>query len=222
MPVLLLFHSFSPLVARDSLLQSLSTHGLPKVNVSLEKVSVSSLQTLLPIHLIYHVQLFLEVWTIFLVRATPTWLMFVDIAGAERVQWKLNKYQELSANTVAFISCRGSYTAGWKLLIFLQFPPDSFCSSDVYRCKSGGCYSLSFILKYFLSFCLSRFSLYINITMEYLLIRARVLVAVGIHQRLLLRGGSDLSAGGNCRIVMNCITCLTIIRSLSTSSLYSK
>ena len=30
------------------------------------------------------------------------------------------------------------------------------------------------------------------------------LVAVGIHHLDLVRGGRDLSAGGNCRMVMNC------------------
>lgn len=57
---------------------------------------------------------------------------------------------------------------------------------------------------------------------EYSLMRASVFVPVGIHQRLLLRGGNDLSAGGNCLIVMNCITWRTIIRSLSTSNLWHK
>lgn len=52
-----------------------------------------------------------------------------------------------------------------------------------------------------------------------LLMRASTLVPVGIHQRLLEMGGRDLSAGGNCRIVMNCTMCLTIKRSLSTSRL---
>ena len=40
------------------------------------------------------------------VKATPTWFMSVDIAGADRSQWKWI-YSELSANTVAFIICRG-------------------------------------------------------------------------------------------------------------------
>jgi hypothetical protein len=57
---------------------------------------------------------------------------------------------------------------------------------------------------------------------KYSLMRASVLVPVGIHQRLLLRGGNDLSAGGNCLIVMNCITWRTIIRSFSTSNLWCK
>ena len=35
--------------------------------------------------------------------------MFVDIAGADRSWWKW-MYSELSANTVAFISCRGTLT----------------------------------------------------------------------------------------------------------------
>ena len=39
---------------------------------------------------------------------TPTWLMSVDIAGADRSQWKRMK-SEHSANTVA-ISCRGRLT----------------------------------------------------------------------------------------------------------------
>ena len=76
----------------------------------------------------------------------PTRLASVDIAEAERVWWKLKKCQKLSANTVAFISCKS------RVLIFLQFSPDSFCSSDVYRCESGRCCSLPLILKYFLSF----------------------------------------------------------------------
>ena len=36
--------------------------------------------------------------------------MSVDIAGAKRVKLKLKKYQELSANTVAFISCKNRLT----------------------------------------------------------------------------------------------------------------
>ena len=35
-------------------------------------------------------------------------------------------------------------------------------------------------------------------------IRANTLVAVGIHHLDLLRGGKDLSAGGNCLMVINC------------------
>ena len=41
---------------------------------------------------------------------TPIRVMSVDIAGAERAQWKLMEYQELSANTVAFISYRYKIT----------------------------------------------------------------------------------------------------------------
>ena len=37
-------------------------------------------------------------------------LMSVDIARAGRVRWKLKKYQELSANAVAFICCRSRLT----------------------------------------------------------------------------------------------------------------
>ena len=43
------------------------------------------------------------------------------------------------------IVCPGGY--------FFNFYMDSFHSSDVYRCESGRCRSLPFILKYFLSFC---------------------------------------------------------------------
>ena len=39
----------------------------------------------------------------------------------------------------------------WIILLFLQFSKDSFHSSDVYRCESGGCRSLPLILKYFLT-----------------------------------------------------------------------
>jgi len=87
----------------------------------------------------------------------PSWLMSVDITGAERAQWKLMKYQELSANTVAFVSYRcglctftatsianESHSVGWKFLIFHQFLLGLFCYSDIYRFESGRCRSLPF------------------------------------------------------------------------------
>jgi len=43
--------------------------------------------------------------------------------------------------------------------------------------------------------------------------KAITLVAVGIHHLDLLKGGNDLSAGGNCLIVMNCKTYLVQILS---------
>ena len=43
------------------------------------------------------------------------------------------------------------------------------------------------------------------------LMRASTFVAVGIHHRDLLSGGSDLSAGGNCRTVTNCSTTCEVI-----------
>ena len=70
-------------------------------------------------------------------RATPTWLMSVEIAGADRSWWKFMKLK-LSAITVAFISCRAtstadeSHSAGWKLQ-FHQFSSWSVCFDDVYR-----------------------------------------------------------------------------------------
>ena len=101
---------------------------------------------------------------------TPIWLMSVDITGADRSRWKWMNW-ELSANTVVFISCRGrlltsiadeSHSVGWKLLIH-WLSLWSVCSSNVYWREAGRCSSFSFILKYFLSFYLSRFSFYINI-----------------------------------------------------------
>ena len=53
------------------------------------------------------------------------------------------------------------HSVGWKLLIN-PLSSWSVCSSDVYRHEAGRCRSLSFILIYFLSFYLSRFSFYIN------------------------------------------------------------
>ena len=43
---------------------------------------------------------------------TPTWFMFVDIAGADRSQWKRMK-TELSVSTVAFICCKGLHPQCW-------------------------------------------------------------------------------------------------------------
>ena len=81
--------------------------------------------------------------------------------------------QELSASTMAFISCRGRVYicvySWWKPQCWLKAPKIypllswSVCSSDAYRHKSGRCRSFSFILIYFLSFNLSRFSFYIKI-----------------------------------------------------------
>ena len=84
----------------------------------------------------------------------PTWLMSVDIAGADRSQWKL-KELELSSSTVAFISWVYIYSwwkpqADWKLQ-FHQFSSWSVCSGNVDRHELGRCYSLPFLLKYFLS-----------------------------------------------------------------------
>ena len=49
-------------------------------------------------------------------------------------------------------------------------------------------------------------------------IRARTLVAVGIHHFDLFRGGKDLSAGGNCLIVINCRRFLKYLSSRQIST----
>ena len=53
------------------------------------------------------------------------------------------KIKELSASTVAFISCRSRL--GWKLLIFSL---GSLCYADVYRHESGRCRTLPFFLTF--------------------------------------------------------------------------
>lgn len=51
------------------------------------------------------------------------------------------------------------------------------------------------------------------------LMRAKTLVPVGIHHLHFPRGGKLLSAGGKCRIVMNCNMCRSTRRSFPTSNL---
>ena len=75
--------------------------------------------------------------------------------------------QELSAYTMAFISCRSRLqlikaTVQAESYFHRLISSSSFCSSDVYRHESGICRSLLFFFKYFLSFYLSRFFFYIN------------------------------------------------------------
>ena len=79
--------------------------------------------------------------------------MSVDITGADRSRWKW-MYSEVSANTVAFIRCRGRQ----KLRIH-PLSSWSAYSSDVYRHESGRCRSLLLSKIFYLS----RFFFYINI-----------------------------------------------------------
>ena len=74
---------------------------------------------------------------------------------SRQIMMKVDTFPELSASTVAFISCRGRVR--WRLQCWLKAATIYLFSSwyvyfsDVYWQKLGRCRSLSFLLTYFLS-----------------------------------------------------------------------
>ena len=76
------------------------------------------------------------------------------------------KYEELSANTVTFISCRHRLTKDSLGLPHPYFPFPfqrhllTLCYKDVYRHESGRCCSLPFFLTFFISLHFQDFLVY--------------------------------------------------------------
>jgi hypothetical protein len=108
-----------------------------------------------------------------------------------------------------------SILANNRLVTKANLTPETFKKFDISQTTENVRYIVSIYLFYLQTVTVTWWR-------KYPLMRASVFVPVGIHQRLLLRGGSDLSAGGNCLMVMNCMMWRTIIRSFSTSNLRVK